>query len=262
MNCKSCNTRLAQGQKLCPNCGHADSALPFIDSPAEAAEVSDSEEAQQLAPSNLGAFVEGAETDLFAGGEIEFEEVEMAMRETRNSEKAQPAARSAVKKSKPARKKDRPSQSKAVAEGTRRSSRGPVSVVIPVDPEQVRHLIVERPEVLEANLSVHVDKDGNEVGARFETDVGEIDLLGRTDTGDWVLATVVPGPSEQGNAIAGMIQRIGWVRKHLAESSQGVRGVVLTGWADEDLAYTAAALTDSVSFLGWRLSLGFESLVP
>ena len=72
MNCKSCNTRLARGQKLCPNCGHADSAVPFIDSPAEGAEVSGSEEAQQLAPSNLGAFVEGAETDLFAGGEIEF----------------------------------------------------------------------------------------------------------------------------------------------------------------------------------------------
>lgn len=259
VNCKACNTRLAQGQKLCPNCGHADSAVPFIDSPAAA---SGSEEAQQLAPSNLGAFVEGADTDLFSGGEIEFEEVEMAIRETQSSEKAQPAARSGEKKSKPGRKKERASQSKASAEGARRSNRGPVSVVIPVDPEQVRHLIVERPEVLEANLSVHVDEDGNEVGARFETDVGEIDLLGRTDAGDWVLAMVVSGPSEQGNAIGGMIQRIGWVRKHLAESSQAVRGVVLTGWADEDLAYAAAALTDSVRFLGWRLSLGFESLVP
>ena len=63
-------------------------------------------------------------------------------------------------------------------------------------------------------------------------------------------------------AIAGMIQHIGWVRKHLSAGKQAVRGVVLTGWTSDELVYAATALKDSVSFLGWRLSLGFESLAP
>ena len=55
---------------------------------------------------------------------------------------------------------------------------------------------------------------------------------------------------------------LGWVRKHLSDGQQPVRGVVLTGWTSDELVYAATALKDSVTFLGWRLSLGFEALAP
>jgi hypothetical protein len=211
----------------------------------------------------LGALVEGADAGLFAGGEIEFEEeVEMALRDAAPAESAPPAARESSKKTKPPRRKPKAAEPKPADDGVRPARRTPVSVVIPVDPEQVRHLIVERPEVLEANLSVHVDADGIEVGAGFETEVGEIDLLARSEAGDWVVAMVVPASSDQETAIAGMIQRLGWVRKHLSDGQQPVRGVVLTGWTSDELVYAATALKDSVTFLGWRLSLGFEALAP
>lgn len=263
MNCKACNTRMPGSLKVCPNCGHADSEVPFIDTPEESDAPSESADVEPLSPSGLGSFAEGAEANPFAGSEIEFEEeVEMALREATPTEKVRTVNRDNEKKSKATRKKPKAAEPGPGMEGARRSGRTPVSVVIPVDPEQVRHLIVERPEVLEANLSLHVDEEGVEVGAGFETDVGEIDLLARSESGDFVVAMVVASSSEQEAAVAGMIQRLGWVRKHLSDGQHAVRGVLLTGGVSEELGYAAAALKDSVTFLGWRLSLGFESLAP
>ena len=59
----------------------------------------------------------------------------------------------------------------------------------------------------------------------------------------------------------GMLQRIGWVRKHLCAPEQRARGILLVERMDESSRYTAAALADSVSFLTWRLSLQFENLL-
>ncbi len=260
VNCKACNTRLHGGQKVCPNCGHADSSASVSDS----AKIPERQEfeATPLSPSNPSALGAAAESCLFLGEESETEEeIEMALRQATPRTKVAPAARIAEKKTK-APKKTKTAEPMPGAEGSRRPGRPPVNVVIPVDAEQVRHLIVERPEVLQADLSVHVDAEGIEVGAGFETEVGEIDLLARSAGGNWVVAMVVSNPAEQDTIVAGMIQRIGWVRKHLSEGQQEVRGVVLTGSMSDELVYAATALKDSVSFLGWRLSLGFESLAP
>jgi hypothetical protein len=260
VNCKACHTRLSGGQKLCPNCGHAESSGLAIDSLMGNAPEPTLSGAEPLSPSNLSALGAAAESSLFTGARAEFEEeIEMALRETPPLRNSSPTVRGKEDKTRATKRKDPAQEPKSAADGSRRA---PVSVVIPVDPEQVRHLIVERPEVLEANLSVHVDAEGLEVGAGFETDVGVIDLLARSETGDWVIAMVVPTSADQETAIAGMIQRIGWVRKHLSDNKQAVRGVVLTGWTSDELVYAATALKDSVSFLGWRLSLGFESLAP
>jgi len=131
---------------------------------------------------------------------------------------------------------------------------------MPVDPSQIRHLISERPELLESDLCVFVDAESQHRGVGFETEVGEIDLLACSPSGDFVVVMVSDADSAD-ESIAGMLQRVGWVRKHLCSPDQRARGILLVERMDEASRYTAAALADSVSFLAWRLSLQFESLV-
>ncbi|MEE3326214.1 MAG: hypothetical protein VX252_02675 [Myxococcota bacterium] len=134
------------------------------------------------------------------------------------------------------------------------------SLSMPVDPAQIRHLISERPELLESELCVFMDIETQHRGIDFETEVGEIDLLACAPSGDFVVVMVadVDGVDE---SIAGMLQRLGWVQKHLCAPEQRARGILLVERMDEATRYTAAALADSVSFLTWRLSLQFESLL-
>ena len=60
--------------------------------------------------------------------------------------------------------------------------------------------------------------------------------------------------------ISGVLQRIGWVSKHLSGKSQGVRGIVLLDEVHEELGYAAAAVGDTVSFKTWRMSLAFDDV--
>jgi hypothetical protein len=53
---------------------------------------------------------------------------------------------------------------------------------------------------------------------------------------------------------------MGWVRKHLAEGDEEVRGVVVLEHLPEDLAYAAAGVAGSISFKGYRLALTFHDL--
>ena len=263
MNCKTCNTRLPGGQKVCPNCGHSGGGILGGNGGSSAAKASKSSAVERLSPSNLVAFGPGADSRSFAANETELEqEIDMAPKNAPPTSNPRSDASGSEGARKPVKKRKKESDARATGDGSSASNRSPVNVTIPVDPEQVRHLIVERPEVLEANLAVVVDSEGLEVGAGFETEVGEIDLLARSEAGDWVVTMVVPTSCDQEMAIAGMIQRLGWVEKHLSQPHEIVRGIVLTGWTSSELAYAATALRDSVSFLGWRLSLGFESLAP
>ncbi len=53
---------------------------------------------------------------------------------------------------------------------------------------------------------------------------------------------------------------MGWVRKHLAEGGEEVRGVVVLERLPEDLAYAAAGVAGAVAFKGYQLSLSFHDL--
>ncbi|MEE3327055.1 MAG: hypothetical protein VX252_06965 [Myxococcota bacterium] len=133
------------------------------------------------------------------------------------------------------------------------------ALAMPVETAQIKYLIGERPELLEADLSVYIDSDGQTVGVDFQTDVGEIDLLARSASGDWVVV-MVAGDQGSEDGIPGILQRLGWVRKHLCGVDQQTRAVLLLDRMDEATRYTAAALEESVSFMTWRLSLQFEPL--
>ena len=270
LTCKTCNTRLPRGKEVCPHCGHTGTTVSARGAGSAVPKKRPSPASEPLSPSNLSAFGEGGNREsgkresgnresgkasLFSENEEAFDQkVEQALSQ---------ATRTRVSSSREAtgRKPVRKQASGAAGTASDIPSGAAGNVVLPVKAEQVRHLVIERPEVLEVSLAVHLDDEGVAAGAGFPTDVGEIDLLARSGTGDWVVVMVVPDSCDQKTAIGGMIQRLGWVRKHLSGRQERVRGIVLAGWSSSELVYAAAALDDSVSFLGWRLSLEFEALV-
>jgi hypothetical protein len=150
--------------------------------------------------------------------------------------------------------------SPAASSGQASSSRsGSSGHALTPDPVSIRRLLAEDPALLERDLSVLADPKGTPIGMDYTTDVGDIDLLARDKGGSLVVVMVAKGDAGT-DVIAEILQRIGWVRKHLAKVKEGVRGIVLMETAPKDLSYTAAAVSDTVSFKTYKMSLAFHDL--
>src|SRR5262245_24679848 len=126
------------------------------------------------------------------------------------------------------------------------------------DPQQVRNLLAEDPGLLEPGLVLVRDANSPR-GVDYPTDVGTIDLLARDAAGVLVVVTVAKGGSGS-DLVAEILQRIGWVRKHVAKTREGVRGLVVMDEAPASLSYAAAAVADTVGFRIYRLKLSFEKV--
>ena len=128
-----------------------------------------------------------------------------------------------------------------------------------LDPQDVLRLLIDQPGLIEEGLEIYTE-DGKSIGAGFPTAVGDIDLLARDDSGAWVVVAVAE--PERGKEIVGdLLQRIGWVRRHLGQSGEEVRGIVLLDNLPDDLGYTAAAVADTVEFKLYQLALTFEPVI-
>ena len=71
---------------------------------------------------------------------------------------------------------------------------------------------------------------------------------------------MVAEPDQGDELVAEMLQRLGWVRKHLAKKSEQPRGIVLLESAPKSLGYAATAVTDTVRFKTYRIALTFEDV--
>ena len=70
----------------------------------------------------------------------------------------------------------------------------------------------------------------------------------------------VAEPDVGAELVSEVLQRIGWVRKHLVKGSKQVRAIVLLDSVPEELGYATAALGDTVSLKTYRVSLSFEDV--
>jgi hypothetical protein len=127
------------------------------------------------------------------------------------------------------------------------------------EPATVREMLASRPELLEPGLRLHSDAQGKPAGVDFSTQVGEIDLLARDGAGSYVVV-MVAAPGQAEDCIAEVLERMGWVRKHLGTGTEKVRGILLMDQPPESLSYAAAAVADTVTFKTYRMSLSFEDL--
>jgi hypothetical protein len=133
------------------------------------------------------------------------------------------------------------------------------AVPLRVGAAQVRSLLAEEPELLEPGLAIYVDESGQAAGAGYATDVGPIDLLARDGRGALVVVVVADSGAED-SLVPDVLQRVGWVRKHLGKGRHDVRAIVLLESGGQDLSYAAAAVAGTVSFKTWRVAVGFDDV--
>lgn len=278
MHCKACNTRISSTTRTCPHCGHAQPQARFSDQSARSQPTDDPADSHsRLSPSSFttSAVPEVADMDVDLDDEVELPlEDAMAMggddslrsgaRPAPSSVPASKPAAAAVAKPVPARSERRRSGGdRRVGSAGRRESdqsaeAGSSAVAgMAIDAEQLRHLIGEQPDLLESGLRVLGEEGRRQVGIGYGTEVGEIDLLARSESGDWVIV-MVAGDDDGSTLVSDVLHRVGWVRKHLAEPGDRVRAILLLDRVDEALGYAAAAVSDTISFRTWRVSIQFE----
>ena len=224
MFCEACHERLKSGARRCPSCGHA--AQKKHDLGSGFARNTETPTAHSLSPAP----------------KLVKEKPKVVKRKAQKTKK-QP--RPTTRKTKPA---ERPAPKSSSAEPK-----------FDLSPDDIRDLLIARPELIEEGLCVHTDSDGAVSGAHFETSVGKIDLLARDASAGWVVVLIAE--SGQGKELVGdLLQLMGWVRKHLSAEGQEVRAVVLVDSIPEGLGYAAAAVSDSVEFKLYSVGLTLEKV--
>jgi len=264
MLCKVCNTRIRPGGSACPNCG----SHSFVDTTRSSSEANTRMPLPKIAddsshpsledtePLELGereataAKARGAqegEVDRDGGAEVNVKskrpmEVEL-------NEPAEVGVTGAGESG--SEEKDEPPAVKAGAQ--RGGGLGSL------DADGLRTLLADKPDLLEPGLTVYKNDKGKQLGVNYTSAVGEIDLLARDASGNFVVVMCADRQDAE-QLVSSVLQRIGWVRKHLATGSQQVRGVVLLERARDDIGYAAAAVSGTVSFKLYRVAVTFDEL--
>ena len=147
-----------------------------------------------------------------------------------------------------------------ISSPTRGSASGNAKAAPPMGPAGLRSLLADQPELLEPGLRVYRDEAGAPAGVDYATGVGAIDLLATDGRGNLVAVIVSEKGRAEDDLVAEVLQRVGWLRKHLCDARQQVRAIVLVEEPPASLPYAAAAVADTVSFKTFRVALVFEDV--
>ncbi len=158
-----------------------------------------------------------------------------------------------LERRKPAKQTPKPKKAKAPAAKPAQSESFDLAA------DGLRAQLVERPELLEPGLQIHGDSEGRLTGIDLATEVGEIDILARDEQGDWVVVTVMDEAADA-DLVTDLLQRMGWVQKHLADEGDQVRCITLLSSVPDDLGYAAAAMSDKLRFCTWQFELKLDEV--
>lgn len=266
MNCRNCNTPFNERSEHCPNCGWHPPGVRLDPAPRPAPgprlvsplAMSDGREEDLPEARREPAAAVAAEV----APEPAAEANEPAPRPPEPVPQApvapEPAPKPAAEPAPKPAPAPAPVPAATSAPAPAREPDGTRSLAAP-DPAGLRALLAQRPELLEPGLQILHNERGDAIGASYRSAVGEIDLVARDASGRLVVVLVSdPGSGEE--LVAQVLQRIGWVRKHLGDGGERVRGIVLVEEPPESLSYAAAAVSDTVAFKTWRIALSFSDL--
>lgn len=238
MYCQSCQTKLSPRDQRCPTCGRRVAASRDLGAGSSSA--GDSKGEYPLPPAS------SLDEDSFSQNQPRPKATATASKEAR------PKAKEASPDRGESAERRKPSPPAPVHEPEPERAPG-------LRPQDVVALLVEQPSVIEPGLEIY-SENGETIGVGYATAVGEIDLLARDDSGGWVVILVV-GTDGGKELVGDLLQRIGWVRRHLGSSGEEVRGLVLLDSLPDDLGYAAAAVADTVEFKLYQLQLTFEPVI-
>jgi len=251
--CRSCNTRFGHTMQACPSCGR------------RAAEHAVEESAASGLSQDASPLPSGPSTGAARKGEVELEEVAVV----KPKPKAQPGApttasppgtyRSAPVQSAAQAPARAPAQPAAQPAARVRPRAEPGPTVFHLNPSQVRTLIAEQPDLIAKGFGLYTDDHGKPIGAQFPTPVGAIDVLARDAKGNYTVI-MVPDHVDPARIVPDILQRMGWVRKHLAAEGKEVRSIVVLEQLPEEVAYAAAGAGGSLAFKAFRVALTFHDL--
>jgi hypothetical protein len=223
MHCKLCNTRISPGERTCPNCG------------ADVRGMSGSHPAP--APRKFRPAVLPHPQTPGAAAELPLEEI---------AGQTHPGTTTGAG---------------ASASGRRHAAPAPAAASpAAIGPASLRALLADQPELLEPGLRVFRDESGATAGVQYATGVGAIDLLATDARGNLVAVIVAEKGRSEEELVAEVLQRVGWLRKHLCEPSKQVRAIVLVEDPPASLPYTVAAVAETLSFKTFRVALVFEDI--
>ena len=101
------------------------------------------------------------------------------------------------------------------------------------------------------------EEDGEEVGFKYRTDVGEIDLLAKHKRkNEWLVIELKRGRTSD-IAVGQALRYRGWVRKRLAAPKEKVKTLIIGYENDEKLLYALDGI-DDIDFLVYKISFSLE----
>ena len=224
MHCKLCNTRISAGERTCPNCG------------ADVRGMSGS----HAAPTTR-KFRPAVLPQVTAPGGAR--ETELPLEDLAGQ--THPGITSGAGASGSGRRHA------AAPTGGHPTAMGPASL---------RALLADQPELLEPGLRLYRDEAGSAAGVPFSTGVGAIDLLAVDARQNLVAVMVAEKGRSEEELVAEVLQRVGWLRKHLCDASRQVRAIVLVEDPPASLPYTVAAVAETLCFKRFRVALVFEDI--
>jgi restriction system protein len=98
-------------------------------------------------------------------------------------------------------------------------------------------------KIFKGELKLYQDDEGND-GQQYDTDVGPIDILA-TEKGSKCFVVIELKKGRPSDQVVGQVLRyMGWVKKNLCTSGEGVRGLVICHDPDPKLAYALEVATN------------------
>ena len=102
---------------------------------------------------------------------------------------------------------------------------------------------------------LHGDEEDPDAGYEYPTDVGRIDLLARHKSEPaWLVIELKRGQTSDAT-VGQLLRYMGWVRHHVAEEGDDVRGLIIAREPDKSLLY-ALETTQNVTLRPYQVAFG------